>query len=109
MALQIAVLQPGFTLGTSASAVYTVPVGHSAWVKRAVFANTSSAATQIAVSVTRSGGSALIIIPPVLVPAASTLVPPELTSLALNAGDTVSASAGNASVVNCFISGLLGP
>ena len=106
MPLQTAVLQGGATLSTSAAALYTVPTGKSAWVKRAVFANTGSGAAVLTVTVTRAGGVAVTIIPGRSIAAGATDLAPELVSLALASGDAVSASATVASVVTAFLSGL---
>ena len=106
MALQTAVLQPGVVLGTATAPIYTVPGGKSAWVKRALFVNTSAAAVTITVTLTRAGGSALTIISNQSLGPNVAYVSPELSSLALAAGDIVSASAGTAAVVNAVMSGL---
>jgi hypothetical protein len=107
MALSIAVLQGGVALGTSAAAIYTVPAGKLAWVKRAVFTNTSGSAVNLTVTLTRSGGSPFSIIAPRSLAAGEAYVAPELASLALNAGDAVNALASTGSVVVAVMSGLV--
>lgn len=105
MALQTAVLQGGVALSTGSTTLYTVPVAKSAWVKRAVFTNTTGATIAIAVAVSRAGAPGLAIISSQALAAGTAYVSPELSGLALNAGDAILASA-TAIGINAFISGL---
>ena len=105
MALQTAVLQGGVALSTGSTTLYTVPTAKSAWVKRAVFTNTTGASIAIAVAVSRAGGAGLAIISSQALAAGTAYVSPELSGLALNAGDAILASA-TAIGINAFISGL---
>lgn len=107
MALQIAVLQGGIALGASSAAIYTVPTAKSAWVKRAVFTNTSGSTATLTASVSRAGGSPVVLIAGQSLAAGQAYVAPELASLALDAGDAVNAFAGTAGVVNAVMSGLV--
>jgi hypothetical protein len=107
MALQIAVLQGGVPLGTSAIAIYSAPAGVKAWIKRAVFTNVSGAAANLTVTVTRSGGPTLALIAPRLLDAGEAYVSPELASLALNSGDTVNALASTGGAIVAVMSGLV--
>lgn len=105
MAATPAVLVPGATLGTSAAAIYTAPGSTKAVVKRGVFANGSASATTYTVTLTRSGGSPLALIPARSVAAGATDVPAELANLVLNAGDALNAQAGAASSIVATVSG----
>ena len=107
MAISTAVLQGGIFLGTTTAALYTVPASRAAWVKRAVFTNTSNAAVTFTVSVSRAGGGSFVLISARSVPAGGSDLAPELVSLALGSGDGVSASASVPAVVSVVISGLV--
>ena len=105
MSLQTAVLQGGVALTTGSNTIYTVPTGKSAWVKRAVFTNTTGATIAIAVAISRAGGFGMAIISSQALTAGSAYVSPELSGLAMNAGDAILASA-TAIGINAFVSGL---
>lgn len=106
MALQTATLQGGVALGATSGVLYTVPTGHTAWIKQAVFTNTSGAAVTLTVTLTRAGGSPLVITPGVSVAANTPYIARELASQSLGAGDSVAAFASTGAVVNAFLSGL---
>ena len=103
--IQPAILQPGIALDTTSAAIYTASTVAQAIVRRAVFANVTGASTSLTVTVTRAGGSALVIVPGVAVSANEAYVSPELSGLVLGKGDVISASCGTASALNVFVSG----
>lgn len=110
MALTIlpAVLQAGMVLDAAQRPLYVAPALTKATIKRAVFTNIGTTSVTVTVTVTRGTAAALVIVneTPVGPPPAAALIPPELASLVLNPGDTLSASASTAAVINAFVSGM---
>jgi hypothetical protein len=103
MAVTFSALQGGVVLTAAAQAIFTCPGNVTrAVIKAAVFANPGSTSATLGVTVTRSGGSALAIVPAVPVPAGQPYVADAMFDLVLGPGDVVSATGLG---LNAFVSG----
>ncbi|MFT9096500.1 MAG: hypothetical protein ABF459_15345 [Gluconobacter cerinus] len=97
MAVVAQSLVKGTTLTGDSSSVYTAGAGTTV-VSGAVVANPTGAAVSLTVSIQRSGGSALEIIPARAIAAGGTDLVPELARV-LTAGDVIIASGNGLNLV----------
>ena len=97
MAVVAQSLVKGVTLTGDSSSVYTAGAGTTV-VSGAVVANPTSAAISLTVSIQRSGGSALEIIPGRAIAAGGTDLAPELGRV-LSAGDVIIASGNGLNLI----------
>lgn len=98
MTVTASALNPGATLTDSSAAVVTAGSGTSV-VTQAVIINPTSAAVTVDVTLTRSGGASVTLIPGRVLGANTTDIPAELAGLTLSKGDVLSASGAGAEIV----------
>lgn len=100
-----AVLQPGILLTGTADVLITAGANSQTIIKRAVFANTSTAAAMFSVLRQAAGSTPLAIIPPRSIAANSTDLAPELVNSVLNGGDELIANVGTVVAIDAFLFG----
>lgn len=106
MTVTLKALQPGLTIGTGDTTLYTAPGGTKASVSSAVFVNTDASPRTLNVRRVSSGGSPdVYLIKGKSLAAGATYVSPEIVNLALEGGDSIVATASVASVVSAVLSG----
>ncbi|BCZ75908.1 hypothetical protein [Acetobacter phage phiAX1] len=98
MAVTIAAIQPGITLGSSSVTIAT-GTGSSTTVLTGTVANGTNAAVTLAITVSRADGGNFPVIVGRSIPAGSSVLPPELATFVLNNGDKLEASGNGLSVV----------
>ena len=102
MTISSAALQPGATLTGSLSAIVTAAGTGRTVITQAVFANPTGAAVSLQVTVTRSGGSSLVIVPTRSIATLATDIPDELAVFSMGPGDVIYALGAG---LNVFVSG----
>lgn len=95
----------GRTLSTVSADVYTVPAATGCVVKKGIVCNTSAAAATFTLSVTKSGGSAVVLFSAYSVLPGDTVDLTELVGLCLGPADKLSAFAGTSSAIRLLLSG----
>ncbi|MBO1361915.1 hypothetical protein J2D73_19210 [Acetobacter sacchari] len=98
MAVTIAAIQPGVTLGSSSTTIAT-GAGSTTTITTGIVANSSAAAITLAVSVARAAGGTFPVIVGRSVAAGSSALPPELASFVLKSGDTLTATGDGLSII----------
>lgn len=98
MAVSVAAIQPGVTLGSSPATIATGS-GSTTTVMTGIVANATSASITLAISVVRKAGGTFPVIVGRNIPALTSSMPPELATFVLAAGDSLTASGNGLTIV----------